>query len=84
MQSIEVPSLNDIFPKCINVKYLSVIDARSGYHNLRLDEEPSYLPAFTCQFGRYKQLLFQTALAGSMFQKKIDKILRGVKCVWNC
>ena len=28
------PTLNDIFPKLINVKYLSLIDVSSGYHNL--------------------------------------------------
>ena len=31
------PTLNDILPKLNNVRYLSLIDASSGYHNLRLD-----------------------------------------------
>ena len=45
---------NDIFPKLINTKYLSLIGVHSGYHNLRLDEKSSYLTIFSCQFGRYR------------------------------
>ena len=36
------PSLNDILPKLNNATYLSLIDASSGYHNLRLDNKSSY------------------------------------------
>ena len=32
------PTLNDILPKLNNVQYMSIIDASSGYHNLRLDK----------------------------------------------
>ena len=46
------PTLNDIFPKLNNVKYLSLIDASSGYHNLKLDKRSSYLTTFACQFDR--------------------------------
>ena len=55
------PMLNDILPKHNNVKYMSIIDATSGYHNLKLDEKSSYLTTFTCPFGRYryKQLSFR-------------------------
>ena len=45
------PTLNDILPKLNNAKYLSVIDASSGYHNLEPDERSSYLTMFACQFG---------------------------------
>ena len=47
------PTLNDpIFPKLNNARYFSLIDASSGYHNLKLDEISSYLTTFACQFGR--------------------------------
>ena len=32
------PTLDDILPKLDNVKYMSIIDASSGYHNLKLDK----------------------------------------------
>ena len=48
------PTLNDILPMLNNVKYMSIIDASSGYHNLKLDEKSLYLTTFMCQFGRFK------------------------------
>ena len=43
------PTLNNILPKLNNVKYLSIIDASSGYHNLKLDEKSLFLTTFMCQ-----------------------------------
>ena len=36
------PTVNDIFPKLKNAKYLSLADAHSGYHNLKFDDRLSY------------------------------------------
>ena len=54
---------------------MSIIDASSDYHNLRLDKQSSYLTTFSCSFGRYwyKHLPFGAAPAGDMFQCKIDE-----------
>ena len=48
------PTLNDILPRLNNVQYMSIIDASSGYHNLKLDKQSSYLTTFACLFGRYR------------------------------
>ena len=79
------PTLNNIFPKLNNVKYLSLIGASSGYHNLKLDDRLSYLTTFMCQFGRYryKRLLFGAVPAGNMFQCKIDEILKDLPDVFG-
>ena len=55
---------------------MSIIDTSSGYHNLKLDKQLSYLTTLSCPFGRYqyKHLPFGAALAGNMFQCKIDEI----------
>ena len=45
------PKLNDISPGLNNVKYMSIIDNRSGYHNLKLDKMSLYLTTFVCPFG---------------------------------
>ena len=72
------PTLNNILPKLYNTKYLSPIDVSSGYHSLKLDERSSYLMMLACQFGRYryKWLPFGAALAGEVFQQKIDETLK--------
>ena len=77
------PTVNTIFP-VTNVHYLILIDASSGYHNLRLKTK-SYLTIFSCQFGRYRytKLPFGTAPAGNMFQHKIDRIFKELPNVFN-
>ena len=78
-------TLNDILPKLNNVQYMSIISASSGYHNLKLDKQSSYLTTFSCPFGRYqyKRLLFGAVLAGDMFQWKIDKIFNHMPNVFG-
>ena len=79
------PTLNDILPKLNNVQYMSIINASLGYHNLKLDEQSSYLTTFACLFGRYryKHLPFGAVLAGDMFQCKIDKIFNDMPNVFG-
>ena len=64
---------------------MSIIDASSGYHNLKLDKQSSYLTTFSCPFGRYqyKQLPFGAVLAGNMFQQKIDEIFNDMPNVFG-
>ena len=64
---------------------MSIINASSGYHHLRLDTQSSYLTAFACPFGRYcyKCLLFGAALVGDMFQCKIDEIFNDMPNVFG-
>ena len=79
------PKLNDILPKLNNVQYMSIIDASSGYHNLKLDMQLSYLTTFSCLFGRYhyKCLPFGVMLVGNMFQRKIDEIFNDIPNIFG-
>ena len=79
------PTLNDILPKLNNVQYMSIIDVSSGYHNLKLDKQSSYLTTFACLFGRYryKWLPFEAVPAGAMFQCKIDEIFNDMPSVFG-
>ena len=74
---ISGPTTNDVFLKLTHAHYLTLIDARSGYHNLKLDEISSYLKTFIYQTGihRWTRLLF-TCITGDMFQEKQMKILK--------
>ena len=59
-------TLNDILPRLNSVQYMSIINASSGYHNLKLDKQLSYLTTFSYLFGRYwyKCLPFGAATSG--------------------
>ena len=47
------PTFNNILPRLNNVKYMSIINASLGYHNLQLDTKSSYLTTFACPFCRH-------------------------------
>ena len=50
------PSLNDILPWLASVKYITLINASSGNHNLKLGEQSSYLKILSCLFGMYRYI----------------------------
>ena len=79
------PILNDNLPKLNNVQYMSIINESSGYHNLKLDKQSSYLTTFSCPFGRYlyKCLPFGAAQGGDMFQHKTDEIFNDMPNVFG-
>ena len=64
---------------------MSIIDTSSGYHNLKLDMQLSYLTTFSCPFGRYcyKCILFEAAPVGNMFQRKINEIFNDIPNVFG-
>ena len=64
---------------------MSIMNASSGYHNLMLDTQSSYLTTFTCLFGRYhyKCLPFGAVPAGYIFQRKIDQIFNDMPNVYG-
>ena len=64
---------------------MSIIDVSSGFPNLKLDMQSSYLTTFSCPFGkyRYKCLPFGAVLAGDMFQRKINEIFNDIPNVFG-
>jgi hypothetical protein len=69
------PTFEDILPKLSGARWFSILDARSGYWNIALDEESSLLTTFNTPFGRYKynRLPFGLNVAQDVFQRKIDE-----------
>ena len=68
-------TLDDILPKLNGAKYFSILDARSGYWNIKLNEPSSLLTTFNTPFGRYKynRLPFGIKLSQDVFQRKVDE-----------
>ena len=52
----QMPILDEILPTLANAKVLSVLDAKDGFHQVKLDESSSYLTTFWTPFGRYRYL----------------------------
>ena len=79
------PTHNDILPKLNNVQHMSIINASLGYHNIKSDNQSSYLTTFACPFGRYryKCLPFGAVPVGDMFQRKIDETFNDIPNVFG-
>ena len=67
------------------IKYLTLIDACSGYDNPKLDNKLSYLATFSCPFSRYRyiQLPYGEAPAGDMSQKKTDELFSSIPNIFS-
>ena len=73
------PTLEDILPLFKHAKYFSIVNAKSGYWNVELDEESSYLTTFNSPFGRYRflRMPFGLKMSQDVFQSKIDQLMEG-------
>ena len=73
------PTLEEILPKFNVAKYFSILDTKSGYWNVELDEPSSYLTTFNSPFVRYRflRMPFGLRMAQDVFQHRIDQLIEG-------
>ena len=69
------PTIEDILPKLNGAMCFSILDARSGYWNIKLDQESSLCTTFNSPFGicRFLWLPFGLVCAQEIFQRKVDE-----------
>ena len=74
-----LPTLEELTLMLSDAKYFSVLDATSGYWQIKLDEESSLLTTFNTPFGRYfTRMPFGIHSAQEVFQKTMDMALEGI------
>lgn len=73
------PTLEEILPKLSGARYFSILDAKCGYWNIKLDKESSYLTTFNTPYGRYRflRMPFGLKMSQDIFQMKIDQTFEG-------
>ncbi len=78
-----MPTLDDITAKLAGATCFSVLDARSGYWQIKLTEESSLLLTFNTPFGRYRftRMPFGIHSAQDVFQRKVDETYQGLSGV---
>lgn len=69
----QMPTIDDILPNLAKAKIFSVLDAKDGFWQIKLDEESSKLTTFWTPEGRYrwKRLAFGLAPAPEEFQRRL-------------
>lgn len=73
-----IPNINDVLPQLSKSKLFSVIDLKSGFHQIPLREQDMQKTAFSVNNGKYEftRLPFGLKNAPSIFQRALDDILR--------
>ena len=68
-------TLDEVLSKLNGAKYFSIVDARSGYWNIKLDHESSLYTTFNTPHKRYRFLRLPLGLicAQDIFQRKVDE-----------
>ena len=76
-----MPTIDDILPKVSKAKVFTVLDAKDGFWQVKLEEKSSYLTTFWTPFGRYRwlRLPFGISSASEEFQRKQHDALEGLQ-----
>ena len=67
----------------IKVKVLTVLDAKTGFWQVKLDQQSSYLTTFNTPFGRYRWLRMPFGInsAPEVWQQRMTQIVEGLNQV---
>ncbi|GBM53806.1 Retrovirus-related Pol polyprotein from transposon 17.6 [Araneus ventricosus] len=78
-----LPRMDDLLTEAKSTAYMSTLDLKSGYHQIKVHEADQDKTAFICQFGTYKYLRMPFGLrnAPATFQRLMDKFRAGLKNV---
>ena len=75
-----MPTIEEVLPCLSNAKVFSVLDAKDGFWQVKLQEESSYLTTFWTPFGRFRWLRmpFGISTAPEEFQRRQHEVLEGL------
>ena len=76
----QLPTADEIFSEMQGAKIFSKLDASSGYWQVPVDEDSSFLLTFMTPFGRYKfkRMPYGIHSASEIFQKAISDIIADI------
>ncbi|UYV78388.1 K02A2.6-like [Cordylochernes scorpioides] len=79
----QIPTIDEILPSLNNAKIFTVIDAKDGFWQVKLDTQSSDLTTFWTPFGRYKWLRmpFGISAAPEEFQRRLHEVIEGLEGV---
>ena len=79
-QHYALPTFEDIVSKVAGAKCFSILEARSGYWHIKLDNKSTNLTTFNTIFGKYRflRMPFGLNVSQDIFQRKIEEALHGL------
>ena len=78
-----MPSIEEVATRLTKAKMFTVLDAKSGFWQIKLDEKSSYLTTFQTAIARYRWLCmpFGIASAPEIWQRNMHQIIEGLNGV---
>ena len=78
-----LPTPSEIFAKLSHSRFFTTLDATSGFLQVRLDTDSSYLTTFATSFGRYRwlRLPFGSASAPEVFHRLVHDMFSDMQGV---
>ena len=75
-----MPRVKDIFAKLGKAKFITLLDLRSGYHHIALNENAIRKTAFVMALGNYEYLKVTFGLPREpiYFQNLMNKVMNGL------
>ena len=75
-----MPRVEDIFAKLGKAKFFTVLNLKSGYHHIALDDDAIKKTAFVTPLGKYEYLKVPFGLVQALayFQNFMNKVLNGL------
>ena len=76
----QMPTLEEILPNLAKARIFTVLDAKDGFHQVKLDQQSSALTTFWTPYGRYKYLRmpFGISSAPEEFQRRMHEVCQGL------
>ena len=78
-----LPTIDDVTSRLVKAQVFTVLDAKDGFLQVKLNEDSSKLTTFHTSFGRYKWLRmpFGICSAPEEFQRHVNEIIEGLEGV---
>jgi hypothetical protein len=78
-----IPTIDELLPNLAKAKVFSVLDAKDGFFQIKLDEASTKLTTFWTPFGKYCWLRcpFGISSAPEEYQRRQQEVLKGLKGV---
>ena len=75
-----LPTIEQVAMRLNKAKVFTVLDAKAGFWQVKLDQQSSYLTTFNTPFGRYRWLRmpFGISSAPEVWQKRMNQIVEGL------
>ena len=78
-----LPTIEQVATRLHKAKIFTVLDAKTGFWQVRLDQKSSYLTTFNTPFGRcrWRRMPFGISSAPEVWQQRMNQLIEGLQSI---